>query len=53
MDFGHCALNTDTIERARADYRAALARPPKYPNGPGAQQRAQQRLIALPQPRTE
>jgi tetratricopeptide (TPR) repeat protein len=40
-------------ERARADYQAALARPPKYPNGPGAQQRARQRLMALPPPRNE
>jgi hypothetical protein len=32
---------------ARTDYEAALSRPPKYPNGPGAQQRARERLRAI------
>ena len=33
---------------ARADYEAALARPPKYANGPGGQEMARRRLRELP-----
>jgi tetratricopeptide (TPR) repeat protein len=35
------------LDAARADYREAIKRPPKYGNGPGGQQIARKRLVAL------
>ena len=35
------------FDLARADYAEAVRRPPKYPNGPGGQEIARQRLVAL------